>query len=124
MRTDISCIGIAVVCGSFLACGGTTGGNGPGPSTDDAGGVTLNDAGPTGPSGNPDSGAAPDTAPPVDHGQPSSTYPAFPPDMGQLVNNGGLVLKSPVVVAVSWDSDPSQATFEQFADGIGASEYW
>jgi hypothetical protein len=68
--------------------------------------------------------AAVEAAPPVDHGAPSTTYPAFPPSFGQLVNNGGYTMHSPVVVAITWDSDSSQAMFDTFADGIGASAYW
>jgi len=52
------------------------------------------------------------------------TYPAFTPDFGQLVNHGEAVLAAPVVVPITWNGDPSQATFDQFVDGIGMTAYW
>ena len=54
-------------------------------------------------------------AAPVDHGAPSDTYPAFPPDMPQLQNNGGAVLAHPVIVTVTWPNEPNADAFEQFA---------
>ncbi|HEV3190807.1 MAG TPA: hypothetical protein VGY54_09945, partial [Polyangiaceae bacterium] len=51
-------------------------------------------------------------------------YPAFPPDFGQLVNHGETVLTAPVVVPITWNSDPSQAMFDQYVDGIGMTAYW
>src|SRR5260370_10191512 len=46
------------------------------------------------------------------------------PDFGQIVNNGGYVMKSPVIAPVTWNSDPSQAMFDAFVDGLGATAYW
>lgn len=65
-------------------------------------------------------------APPADaaYGAPSSTYPAFTPWMGQLVDNGGPKLTSPIIVTITWDGDTGRNTFEGFGDGIGASSYW
>lgn len=62
--------------------------------------------------------------PPRDYGQPSDTYPAFKPDVGQLVHNGGKVLTAPVVVTVTWPGDDAVAKFEDFGDKLGASAYW
>jgi hypothetical protein len=68
-----------------------------------------------------DGGMTPDA---MDPGTPSTTYPAFTPYIGQLANQGGPVLKKPEIVTVTWNSDPNAATFEQFGDVIGASQYW
>jgi hypothetical protein len=59
-----------------------------------------------------------------DHGQPSSTYPAFTVDMPTLTNAGGGVLANMTIVTVTWSNDPNAATFESLADGLGASNYW
>jgi hypothetical protein len=65
--------------------------------------------------------AAPDAP---DYGAPSTTYPAFMPDMPQIVNQGGPVIQNMKIVTVSWTSDPHLADHEAFADGLGASNYW
>ncbi|HSO38845.1 MAG TPA: hypothetical protein VLT33_40220 [Labilithrix sp.] len=59
-----------------------------------------------------------------DHGSVSKTYPAFPPSIAQLVKSPGRVLKSPVVVTVTWNDDPNVAKLESVGDLIGASSYW
>jgi hypothetical protein len=105
---------------AFAACGGsTTNGN----STPAQDGGTTTDEGGTGDDVAPDAGdeAAP---PPLDHGMPSTTYPAFKADMPQLNKNGGNILTAPVVVPVTWDTDPNQAALDSFTAGIGASDYW
>jgi hypothetical protein len=51
-------------------------------------------------------------------------YPAFKPDIGQLVNQGGTILTSPKVVTVTWQSDTNAAALQAFDDAIGASNYW
>jgi hypothetical protein len=76
-----------------------------------------------------DGGAATDSAVKTDadagdFGMPSSNYPAFSPDVGQIVYQGGTVLKQPVIVPITWNADNSQATFEAYADRIGQSAYW
>jgi hypothetical protein len=114
MNAQLSSIAAAIACGALVACGGSSSSStSPAP---DAGGT--HEAGPS-----PEA-AVEDSAPPPDPGAPSNTYPAFPPDFGQLVNNGGLVLTNPVIVAITWDTDPSQASFDQFADTIGETAYW
>src|SRR5450631_2838785 len=90
---------LAAAC-SFAACGGSVNG-GPAPAGGDAG-TTVGEGGV-----GLDGGAPLDAAPDVDHGQPSTTYPAFKPDVGQLVNNGGVVLHDPVIVSVTWQTDPA-----------------
>ncbi len=58
-------------------------------------------------------------------GAVSTTYPAFTPDLPQVVNNGGGVLTSPVIVTITWPaSDPNVATWEAMSDGMGDSQYW
>ncbi|HSO36655.1 MAG TPA: hypothetical protein VLT33_29220 [Labilithrix sp.] len=64
------------------------------------------------------------TKPAVDHGAPSTKYPAFAPAMGQLANNGGTVLKNPVIVTVTWAGDDKVDDLESLGDTIGASPYW
>lgn len=46
------------------------------------------------------------------------------PAMAQLASNGGPVLKSPKVVAVTFDGDPLRTQIEDFASKLGPSEYW
>lgn len=116
------------LCGVLLAvataCGGNggidlggDGGDGDAATTLDAQGVDVVQPG--------DAGS--DVTEPVDagpYGQPSTTYPAFTPWMGQLAKNGGPILSAPVIVTVTWDVDTGRSTFEAFGDGIGASSYW
>ena len=80
-------------------------------------GDVVPDAGPTKPTTPPD--AAPD-----DHGSVSTTYPAYPPNIAQIVKQPGRVLKNPVVVTVTFDSDPNVEKLEAVGDQIGASDYW
>jgi hypothetical protein len=101
-----------------LACGGSTSNVGaPAPSpeagVDEGGPVTT----PV------EAGAPVDAAPDADHGAPSTTYPAFPPSGGQLQNSGE-TMSAPVIVAITWSSDPSAASFDSFADTLGGTSYW
>lgn len=68
--------------------------------------------------------APPEATPPLDHGKPSDTYPAFTPAMGQLVNNGGGVLKQPVIVTITFPGEPHVDDFETLGDKVGAGAYW
>lgn len=61
---------------------------------------------------------------PRDHGAPSTTYPAFTPNMAMLRNKGGRILEAPIFVTVVWDDNPNAPTYEALADSIGASAYW
>jgi hypothetical protein len=110
-----------VVASLFVAalsgCGSSGGsdsnnGNPPPPPPGDQ------DAGPT------DQDAGPPAPPPPDHGAPSDTYPAFKPDVGQIVDNGGGVLKSPKIVTVTWPNDTDAPELERFGDEIGQTNYW
>ena len=76
-----------------------------------------------------DTAVAPDTTPatdgPVDpHGAPSGIYPAFSPDLPILQNGGGALLKAPVFVTITYNSDPKQKEFDDFGDTIGKTAYW
>ncbi|MGH7298095.1 MAG: hypothetical protein ACRELB_24360, partial [Polyangiaceae bacterium] len=124
MRANLCCAVIVFASAAgFFACGGSTAGGSPASSeagTDAGSGVDA-------PVAVVDAGApeaAVEAAPPVDHGSPSTTYPAFPPDMGQLANNGGYVMKNPIIVPITWNSDASQAMFDSFADALGTSDYY
>jgi len=113
-------LGLLFVLGT--ACGGTDGVDLDGGS--DA--ATTND-GQTGGDVVQTSDAGSDVTEPVDagpYGQPSTTYPAFTPWMGQLSKNGGPILTAPVIVTITWDVDTGRSTFEAFGDQIGGSSYW
>jgi hypothetical protein len=130
MQSSLSfAITVAVVT---VGCGGSVSQQAQadgGPSGDDAGiavdtGVVMTPKD----SGAPvkDSGtameASVDTG--VDTGGPSIVYPAFPIDVPQVTNNGGTTLAAPVIVTVTWSSDPNAATWNAFGDAIGGSSYW
>jgi hypothetical protein len=86
-----------------------------GPSTD-ADASTLSDA-PL-----PNDGT---TAPDVDNGMPSTTYPAPHPPLPTLVNAaGGPVLHTPNIHLVVYPNDTRQTDLVTFAQHIGASTYW
>jgi hypothetical protein len=84
------------------------------------------DAGLVADAGAPDLGTI-DAGPPdsgLDHGSPSTTYPAFQVDVGQIVRNGGPVLTQPVIVTITWAADPGESDYQRFGDMIGFSNYW
>jgi len=51
-------------------------------------------------------------------------YPAFTPEMPQVVDQGGPVLTAPKIVTVTFAGDPNAPTIQSFDDAIGASSYW
>ena len=51
-------------------------------------------------------------------------YPAFAPNVPQVVNNGGPTLKNPRIVTVTWDGDVNRDAYEAFGDKIGSTSYW
>lgn len=57
-------------------------------------------------------------------GPSTGPYPALRPDIGQIVNRGGMVLESPEIVTVTWTTDANEASLEEFGDKLGASSYW
>src|SRR5579871_5715353 len=98
MRANLSSVVVAAVCAGFFACGGSaTSGTSQSQENNAEGGAggpvtTRVDAG----AGE----AAAEAAPPLDHGSPSSTYPAFAPSFGQISTSGGYVMKNPVIVPI------------------------
>jgi hypothetical protein len=63
--------------------------------------------------------------PPVDHGQSSDRYPAFTLDVPQVVvAPGGMVLRTPIVRAVTFMGDPLQAHIEDLVSHLGDPGYW
>ncbi len=116
-----------VAIGGFAACGGSQPNGGAPAPTADAGSTAPVDAG----GAVTDASAPPvDAAPDADHGAPSTTYPAFHPEVAQIQNNGGPVLTDPVIVTVTWpgataaDTDPNVDQLEAFGDAIGSSAYF
>jgi hypothetical protein len=107
---------VAAVLGFLIGCGGST--DSPAPVDNQNPPPGDNTPAPPADTGKPA------TPPPPDHGAPSDKYPAFTPEVGQLVNNGGSVLKNPVIVTVTWAGDPLVDTFEQLGDALGPSDYW
>ncbi len=111
-------VAVTTAC-TFAACGGSTSDGTPTPA---------NDAGTTDDGGSGDDGSAPDASddapPPVDHGKPSTTYPAYKADMPAIIRNGGSVLSAPVIVPVVWETDPNLAQIDSFIDQIGTTSYW
>jgi hypothetical protein len=53
-----------------------------------------------------------------------SGYPAFAPNVPQVVSQGGPTLKSPRIVTVTWDGDANRDVYERFGDQIGSTTYW
>src|SRR5262245_33601608 len=102
-----SIVTLAVLAG----CGSSGGSEAHPPNGNDN---NHNDAVPdAGPVETPDAAPPP---PPVDHGAPSDTYPAFKADVPQLRNNGGPILKNPKIVTVTWPDDTLAADLEKFGD--------
>ena len=133
MRRSSFRVSLMFVAITSTACGGsvTDSGNG-GEDTDPSTDAAVDDTGAPGDDTSTpgdDTGSATDTAKPTDapddpHGKPSDTYPAFPPDLPVLQYGGGPLLKAPVIVTITYDTDPKRAEFEAFGDTIGKSAYW
>src|SRR5438477_816868 len=94
-------------------------------------GDEKNPTGPTPDAGTPTPGddasadASSEATAPIDHGSPSTTYPAFAVETPRVVTHGGgAPLANPYVVTVTWPGDPLAETFEDYGDKIGASEFW
>lgn len=117
-------IGLGLVLAS-VRCGGTTdAGLGAG---NDGGASSGSSSGASSGSGGEDGGTVADSSThdgAAGDAQPSGTYPAFPVDAPQIVNVGGSVLSAPVIVTITWSSDPDAAKYNAFGDAIGASKYW
>ncbi len=67
--------------------------------------------------------AAVDAAP-RNHGDASTTYPAFTPDVPQVQYQGGETLPSPRIVTITWPNEPNATALEAFGDDVGPSSYW
>jgi hypothetical protein len=125
-------LGLMVV--SSAACGGgvapkadpSPGNQDSGPSPATTMPVETVDAGTSVPGheAGTDSGAPVDAASDGANAAASSTYPAFKVDVASVVDNGGAVLAAPVIVTVTWSTDPDAPTWNAFDDTVGASSYW
>jgi hypothetical protein len=121
----LSAITMALVA-TYAGCGGSgTPSLSSGGDAGDGGVVAKptqgNDSGIEGDAGGPhDAGAGATDA----NGAASTTYPAFQVDVAQVTDNGGPVLAAPVVVTVTWSTDPDAQTYDALGDTIGASAYW
>jgi hypothetical protein len=119
---------LAIVA-AYVGCGSSSSSGAPGDDSNeggaqDGGGGTSDDAG-TGGQTDAGNGGMTDGAGPSDaNGAPSSMYPAFPVDVAQVVNQKGPVLSAPVVVTITWSTDPDVQTYQALGDAIGASTYW
>lgn len=71
-----------------------------------------------------DSGAASDAGADVDHGQPSTTYPAFRPSMPQLVRGAGPVLSAPVIRTLYFTGDTASPNLDAALTDLFASPEW
>jgi hypothetical protein len=112
-RLSTPALAIAAAMSCPIACGGGNGGSSMttgGDAGDDGG--SFVEAGPV------------EAGPVLDHGAPSTTYPAFTPDIGQIVYNAGYVMTTPVIVPITWDVDPWQGKFDTFAGTVGATTYF
>ena len=116
---------------ALVACGGAvtnTAQSDGGSTGDDSGGVAIDSGANTlQDSGSTVHDAAREAAPidtGIDTGGPSSVYPAFPIDAPQVQDNGGPTLAAPVIVTITWSTDPDANTYNTFGDTIGASSYW
>ncbi|MDB4936404.1 MAG: hypothetical protein JWP87_3376 [Labilithrix sp.] len=112
MTKNYALLGLLSLSGLAVACGATTEEPAPAPP------AVAEAPAPVEPP------AAEPPAPVLDHGAPSTKYPAFPPAMGQLKQNGGSVLKNPVIITVTWPGDDKAADLETLGDTIGAGQYW
>jgi hypothetical protein len=121
-------LSLSVVAGCGSSLGASNGDAGGGSQEDaplavDAGRPHPDDSGVK--TGTKDSGSSVKDSPPdVDHGTPSTTYPAFAIDVARVIDNGGATLSAPVVVTVTWSTDPDAPTWNTFDDTIGSSSYW
>ena len=113
---------VAISAATLVACGSAAG-TPPAP-TRAHGATSVDSAQESDPRGAGAVDTAPGLDPASDHGAPSETYPAFTPDVGQLVDNKGGFLQKPVIVTVTWPNESNADAYENFGDRIGSSAYW
>ena len=117
MKTNAFVCPFAMMSAGVFACGGSDLVLRDCPGGDRRGGAEG------GPVTTPVEAGVPEAAPAPSNGAPSTTYPAFPVTNGQL-QNGGINMTAPVIVAITWNDDPSQAYYDTFADTLGGTAYW
>jgi hypothetical protein len=120
----LSTVLASTACGGSVNDPGTGGDQDTSPIDEDTGTPGADTAVPGDDTAVPGEDTAPADGAPDPHGKPSDTYPAFPPDLPTLQYGGGTLLKSPVIVSITFNSDTHQKQFDDFGDQIGASEYW
>lgn len=125
-------LGLSILAAAYVACGGSTNAtsNDGGAQASDDSGIRLGGDDGGGPVMAQDAGSGPTSDAAQAHdaasdvGGPSTTYPAFKVDVAQVQNLGGSVLAAPVIVTITWASDPNAETWNALGDSIGASSYW
>jgi hypothetical protein len=123
----LTSLALAPACGSSPPVGASTTnpGDASAPSGDASPGAQRDSAtAPTEAGAGGDGSTAPDATSDAGSDGMANVYPAFAPDVPQVVNQGGTVLKDPVIVTVTWASDPNASYFEAFGDGLGGTMYW
>ena len=118
----LSTIALALVAAVPFGCGGSGNDGAPPQTAADASEDATDDGGAE--ASSTIEAGAPSEASTLDYGAPSSTFPAFPPDVGQIQYNAGYVMTTPVIVPITWDVDGSQASFDVFASHIGVTGYF
>jgi hypothetical protein len=109
---------IGLLACSALGCGSSAAATTP--PADDTGAADDSSPAETG------DDAAIDTAPPLDNGTPSTTYPAPHGPPPQVESGGGAVLKAPRVVPVYFANDDAALVTQDkdFVNKVGATSYW
>jgi hypothetical protein len=59
-----------------------------------------------------------------DEARRADRFPAFLPNIGQVVAQGGAVMTSPKIVTVTFDGDLLRDGYERFGDQIGSTHFW
>ena len=99
----VGAIAIVVASALAFACGGSSSSGNVGDGPDGSGGSSGSSSGSGGSSGG-SSGGGSGSSSGGDGGGGDSGYPAFAPEMAQIVNNGGPPLATPKIVTVTWQS--------------------
>lgn len=109
-----------VLAGSLvLGCGSSKSGGDNGSGGPDA----ASEGGGSSSSGSSSGGSAGDDGG-LDASAAGDAFPAFTPEMPQVVTSKGPVLATPKIVTVTFAGDPQTATIQAISDAIGASSYW